>query len=163
LIEQACKAVGTWHLLSWHITDHHPNFLFEKAVIDGDRRQDRQGECTEVEPMSSPFKISQDWIEVAEHNVSLTIFSTNPSSILLQLVDQIFLISMAGLQVENMSVGVPFLKELQPRPLLDDRSLQGCETKTFSLQLFAQGNLLGRELAPLLLPIKLEDNFLSHC
>jgi hypothetical protein len=100
---------------------------------------------------------------VAEHNVSLTIFSTNPSSILLQLVDQIFLISMAGLQVENMSVGVPFLKELQPRPLLDDRSLQGCETKTFSLQLFAQGNLLGRELAPLLLPIKLEDNFLSHC
>jgi hypothetical protein len=100
---------------------------------------------------------------VVEHYLGLVLFGTNPSSLLLQLVDQIFPILMAGLQVEKMSVGILFLEELQPRPLSDDRSLQGCETKTFSLQLFTQGNLLGREMAPLLLLIKLEDDFLSHC
>jgi hypothetical protein len=48
------------------------------------------------------------------------------------------------LEGEKTSVGISFLEELQPRPLSDNGSLQGCETKTFGLQLFAQGKLLGR-------------------
>jgi hypothetical protein len=137
LKKHASEAIRPRHFPGQHGANDFPHFLFWEAKIWGGKVNNRQTQQVEVQAMHHVLKITQDDIIVIKHQLCLLCFINEYGIVVLELINEIFLASVIGLQVEKLGVGISLPKAGESWPLSSDRSGQGGDTKTPEFEFFA--------------------------